>query len=57
MGIYKKNAYVRGEKISAVVGVAFLLLAVIKKEFLIAGVFFIFCAYLISLAARIGDHY
>lgn len=57
MGIYKKNAYVRGEKVSAVVGIAFLVLAIINKEFLFAGVFFIFCAYLISLTARIGDHY
>lgn len=57
MGIYKKNAYVRGEKVSGIAGIIFLLLAVINKEFLIAGVFFIFCAYLISLAARIGDRY
>ncbi|MEN0035994.1 MAG: helix-turn-helix domain-containing protein [Cellvibrio sp.] len=57
MGIYKKQAYVRGEKISAIVGVVFLLLAVFNTELLIAGTFFIFCAYLISLATRMGDHY
>src|SRR5690606_15331576 len=57
MGIYKKNAYVRGEKVSGIAGIVFLLSAVINKELLIAGVFFIFCAYLISLAARTGDHY
>jgi len=57
MGIYKKNSYVRGEKLCAIVGIVFLLLSAIDKELLIAGVLFIFFAYLISLASRIGDHY
>lgn len=57
MGIYKRNAYVRGEKLSAIVGLVFLLLSALDKELFIAGVFFVLCAYLISLAARLGDSY
>lgn len=57
MGMYKRNAYVRGEKVSAVVAVVFFILALFNREFLIAGTFFIFCAYSISLLARLGDRY
>jgi len=57
IGIYQKKTYVRGEKISAAIGVLFLSLAIFDKELLIAGTFFILCAYLISLAARVGDFY
>jgi len=57
MGIYRKEAYVRGEKVSAVMGVVFLVLAIFNKELLLASAFFLLCAYLISIAARIGDDY
>lgn len=57
MGIYKRKSYERGEKIMALVGVIFFLLATFNKEFLIAGAFFIIFAYLASLAARVGDLY
>lgn len=57
MGIYKRRSYEQGEKALAIVGMVFFILAVFNKEFVIAGGFFIFFAYLTSIAARIGDHY
>ena len=57
MGIYQRDAYIRGEKLLWIVGLVFLAASILSNELIIAGVFFILCAYFISLIARMGDRY
>ncbi len=56
-GLSQRKYWIRGEKLSAIAGLALCPLGIIHNDFFTAGLLMIVCAYGLSLVTRMGDEY